>query len=456
MIDESTRNAIALKKFSLISPVINGQTKSNLAYYTEITSKPIEMPCYGMKNYAPKTLESWYCAYMKGGIDALKPSVRADKGGYRKIKLEIEDKIIEMKKLYPKAPDTVVYDMLIKTGAFTYDELSISTLYRFLKSLEKKGILNEEPSKEIKRFSHIYVNELWQTDLMYGPYITVGKKKMATYLLAYIDDASRLISHAQFYFAQNFEALRHSFKEAVLKRGIPELLYTDNGKIYRSQQFAYMCASIGCTVIHTKPFSPNEKGKIERFFGTVRRRFLTEHNPADFRSLEDLNDKFYKWLDEDYHRKPHSGLNGITPLDKFMEQSSRIKLMSNTSKLNEQFLLRINRKVIHDATFTINNILFETDVKFANSKVEIRYDPEWLVQPNTNVLIFLDDKKIGEAHQVNYADNAKMKRRGRPTATGEALDANAFVDTSAFINERNELKQTISFLDIMKGANDNV
>lgn len=456
MLDENTRSAIALKKFSLISPVINGQTKNNLAYYKEVTSKPIEMPYYGVKNYAPKTLESWYCAYMKGGMDALKPSVRADKGGYRKIKSEIENKIIEMKKLYPKAPDTVVYDMLIKNGVFTYDEVSIATLYRFLKSLEKKGVLNEDPSKEIKRFSHLYINELWQTDLMYGPYITVGKKKMATYLLAYIDDNSRLIAHAQFYFAQNFEALRHSFKEAVLKRGVPKLLYTDNGKIYRSQQFAYMCASIGCTVIHTKPFSPNEKGKIERFFGTVRRRFLSEYNPSGFRSLEDLNDKFYKWLDEDYHRKPHSGIDGMTPLDKFMEQASRINLMTNASKLNEQFLLRVNRKVIHDATFTINNILFETDVKFANSKVEIRYDPEWLAQPNTNVLIFLNDKKIGEAHQVNYTDNATMKRRGRPSTTGEAVDVNAILDTSACLSECNELKQTISFTDIMEGAENNV
>ncbi len=101
---------------------------------------------------------------------------------------------------------------------------------------------------------------------MYGPYITEGRKKKATYLFAYIDDASRLITHAQFYYTQNFDVLRHFFKEAVLRRGIPRLLYTDNGKIYRSQQFEYMCASLGCTLIHAQPFSPNEKGKIERFF----------------------------------------------------------------------------------------------------------------------------------------------------------------------------------------------
>ncbi|HEY5563787.1 MAG TPA: DDE-type integrase/transposase/recombinase [Clostridiaceae bacterium] len=318
MLDESIRNAIALKKFSLISPVINGQTKSNTAYYMEATANPIEMPHYGAKNYAPKTLESWYCIYMKNGMDGLKPSVRGDKGGSRKIDDEIPEKIVTMKVLYPKAPDTIVYDLLIKDGAFSCDRVSISTFYRFINSLAKKGILQEEDLKDSKRFSHVYINELWQTDLMYGPYITEGKKKHVAYLLAYIDDSSRLITHAEFYYAQNFESLRHSFREAVLKRGIPTLLYTDNGKIYRSQQFAYMCASLGCTLIHTKPFSPTEKGKIERFFSTVRKRFLSKYNPNSFKSLDNLNDEFSKWLEEDYHRKPHKGLNGVTPLNKFI------------------------------------------------------------------------------------------------------------------------------------------
>lgn len=451
MLDESTRSAIALKKFSLISPVINGQVKTHMAYYIETTANPIEMPYYGVKKYAPKTLESWYCDYMKGGMDALKPGVRGDKGGHRRIDAELGEKIIEKKKLYPKAPDTVIYEMLIKEGIITADQVSLTTLYRFVNSLTKKGNLKLEEEKEMKRFSHQYINELWQTDLMYGPYITEGRKNKATYLFAYIDDASRLISHAQFYYAQNFDVLRHSFKEAVLKRGVPRLLYTDNGKIYRSQQFEYMCASLSCTLIHAQPFSPNEKGKIERFFLTVRKRFLSEINQAEIKTIEDLNQRFFRWLEEDYQRKPHSSLNSLSPLDIFMSQVSRIRIISDPASIKEKFLLRINRTVAHDATFTINNILFETDQRFANSRVEIRYDPEWLNAANTPVLIYSDDKRIGEGRQVDFYGNAHMKRKGRPSGSA-APKENQQDKSVAEDNLPVDIpKQTISFSEMMGG-----
>lgn len=449
MLDENTRTAIALKKLSLLGPVINGQTKSNSAYYAEVTAKPIEMPYYGTRQYAPKTIESWYCDYMRGGIDALKPAIRGDKGGHRKIDMELGEKILEKKKQYPKAPDTIIYEELIKEGVIDANKVSITTIYRFLKSMHKRGTIKTDEEKDMKRFSHQYINELWQTDLMYGPYITEGRKKKGTYLFAYIDDASRLITHAQFYYAQNFDSLRHSLKEAVLRRGVPRLLYTDNGKIYRSQQFEYMCASLGCTLIHAQPFSPNEKGKIERFFLTVRKRFLSTINSSKLGSIEELNEKFHQWLETDYLRKPHSGLNNLTPLDIFISQISRVKLITDSALIKEKFLLRINRTVTHDATFTINNILYETDQKFACSRVEIRYDPEWLENSINPVLIYADDKKIGEAKQVNFHDNAHIKRKGRPAGHSAIAE---LTDKSNLVNESNLPEQTIKFTDIMGGV----
>lgn len=447
MLDEKARNAIALKRFSLISPVINGQVKSNSAYYAEISSSPIEMPHYGIKNYSPKTIESWYCDYLRGGLDELKPKVRGDKGNHRKIDIELGEKIIEKKKLYPKAPDTVIYEMLIKDGVITSSKISIATMYRFINSLNKKRIINNPEEKDIKRFSHQYINELWQTDTMYGPYITVGKQKRPTYLLAYIDDASRLITHAQFYYSQSFEALRYSFKEAVLKRGVPRLLYTDNGKIYRSQQLEYICADLGCTLIHAKPFSPNEKGKIERYFLTVRKRFLSGIDSTKLKSIDELNEKFFKWLDEDYHRKPHSSLNNLTPIDIFMSQLSRINLISDPKVVDEKFLYRVKRTISHDATFPINNLLFETNQSFAGMKVEVRYDLKWIEQYNTPVLIFENDKKIGEGRRINFYDNAHMRRKGRPSSSVAAKLPKLLTETEDLP------KQTIPFNQMMEGEN---
>jgi len=450
MLSDEVRNAIALKRFSLISPILNGQVNNRWEYYVQISSTPIEMPYYGIRKYAPKTIESWYCDYMRGGLDALKPGYRGDKGSYRKIDSELAEKILEVKKAYPKAPNTVIYDKLIENGIVKDGQISLTTLYRFLNSSSCKNIQETEEKKEIKRFAHQYINELWYGDVMYGPYIQEGRKKKPTYLMAYIDDASRLIAHGEFYYTQNFEALRHSFKEAVLKRGIPALLYTDNGKIYRSQQFEFMCANIGCSLIHSKPFVPTSRGKIERFFLTVRERFLSQLDMNEIKSLDALNLRFWKWLDEDYHKKPHSSLNGLTPLDFFMSQISRVKLCTDPAQLEEKFLLRIKRKVNHDGTFTINNILYETNIKFACQRVEIRYDPQWLDIPFMPVFIYHEDKKVGEAVQVNFHDNAHMKRRGRPKNSELIVDLQ---DNEVSVKPVNipETKQTISFKTIMKG-----
>lgn len=413
MLDETTRNGIALKRFSLISPVINRQVENHMAYYVEATKEPVEMPYYGIKRYSPKTLESWYCDYMKGGIDALKPSPRGDKGNFRRIDANLSKIILGLKLKYPKAPATVIYETLVKEQIIDTKEVSSSTVYRFLKNISVKKEVHNDDEIEMRRFSHMFPGELWQTDVMYGPYIKRSKKSEQTFLFAYIDDATRLITHGQFYFSQNFEILRNSFKDAVLKRGIPRLIYTDNGKIYRSQQFEWMCASLGCTLIHSKPFVPNGRGKIERFFNTVRTRFLSNLDISQIKSIEELNSRFFNWLNEDYQKKPHSGLNGLSPLDSFMLNISKVNLPDNLTSLKEKFYMRVKRKVNHDATLSIENMIYETDSSFSNLSVEIRYEPEWIGNCSYQLLIYKDDKKIGEARLVNFHDNSHRRRKGR-------------------------------------------
>jgi hypothetical protein len=192
----------------------------------------------------------------------------------------------------------------------------------------------------------------------------------------------------------------------VLRRGIPKMLYTDNGKIYRSTQLEYICASLGITLIHAEPFSPHKKGKIERFFHTVRMRFLSTIDPTSIKSIDELNIKFFNWLDEDYNRKEHSGI-GMSPLDFFMSQVSRINMFSDIDMLNECFLIKVNRKVNKDATLKVENILYETEEKFKNMHLEVRYDPKWLMT-NTPLLLYHEGKKVGEAYKVNFHENAKI------------------------------------------------
>lgn len=429
MLDEKTRMAVALRRFALISPILNGQVESIKEYCIRVAGEPIEIPHYGSKIYAPNTIRNWYAEYVSGGIDALKPKERSDIGQARVITPEMEDSIIAKVTDHPKAPATVIYDMLVEDGAFLPKDVSLPTVRRFI-NRNRRGLPAAETPPEMLRFAMEHANDLWQTDLMYGAYVTdEDGKKRQTYLLAYIDDATRLITSAGFFLTQDIRSLRDSFREAVLRRGIPKVLYTDNGKIYRSHAFAYLCAGIGVTLLHHAVRAASSKGKIERFFRTVRMRFMSRLTKEDTQSLATLNGKFAKWLEDDYQRKPHDGLGGRTPRDTFLAQSENIRTVTDLAAFNEKFMLRVNRTVKKDATISLDGALYETEMFFAGRRMEVRYDPD--PEGRTNVVfLYEDDEPAGTARLVRFTDNAKRKRKGAPITGTDAADG-AGTDTAA-------------------------
>lgn len=142
---------------------------------------------------------------------------------------------------------------------------------------------------------------------------------------------------------------------------------------------------------------------------------MSRIDPTKLKSLEELNTLYWQWLEEDYHRKVHTSL-GMSPLDFFMSQADRVKLIARPDMVDEYFMLKVNRKIKHDATLSLENILFEAPSHLANSRLQVRYDPEWLLDKQHPVLLYKDDQKLGEAYQVNFHDNAHAKRKsaGRP------------------------------------------
>jgi transposase InsO family protein len=448
MIDEKTRVGIALKRFSIISPIINGQVASISEYSREATKAPIEMPHYGCKNYAPKTIGQWYSDYIKGGIDALKPAPRSDRGTSRVLSPEMCESILNKLKEYPKAPATVIYDQLIEGHAFLKKDASIATVRRFIR--ENRIAAGEGTPKTQKlRFGMEHVNELWMTDIMYGPYVGT-KKKQATYLLAYIDDASRLITHAEFYLSQDMASLRNSFRDAVLRRGLPKVLYTDNGKIYRSQGFEYLCANIGVTLLHHAVGAAHQKGKVERFFHTVRLRFISILKSGDLESIDTLNEKFGAWLQNDYQKRPHEGLSGDTPLDFFLKQSEQITLVTDLAEFNQKLLLTVSRTVKPDATISFGKRLYETEMFLAGERLNVKYDPD-AKDGIDELFLYRGDKPVGVARLVNYVDNSRRKRSGPPKASGKP---SAIVDSGDGHNEPvgAHKTNTISYSDALGGG----
>ena len=437
--DEKQRQAVALKKFSIIGPVINKQVGSNIEYFRSVSAEPIEMPYIGMRKYSERTLQGWLNDYRRYGLDGLKAEQRSDKGKRRKITQETQEKIVDERKKMASMPITVFYEHLAAEGIIDPAEVSRPTIYRFVSDMNLMGAFKDESEeKEIRRFSHEHVGDLYQADVLYGPRIKVGGKSVQTYLHAILDDHSRYPMYSQFYDSQNFETLRHCFKEAVMRRGVPRLVYTDNARIYRSQQFEFICASLGCTLLHSQPFVPRGRGKVERFFRTVRMRFLGGLDESSIKSIEELNALYWKWLEEDYCRKSHGGLGGMTPHDVLISQLSNLKMIGDRGLVDEIFLYRVSRKIQHDATVQVGNVLYETDPALAGKRLEIRYEPEWIGNELKELGVYLDGKRVASARMVRFYDNAHAKRRfpgNRKKHTAEAAAPETTISFRALMKE---------------------
>lgn len=305
-------------------------------------------------------------------------------------------------------PVSVFYEHLIECGEIQKYEISYSTINRLLKKHKLVG-KSMVASPERKRFAHDEVNVLWQADLSHGPYVPIDGKKKKTFLIAYIDDCSRLVPFGQFFSSEKFDGLRIVTKEALLRRGKPKVIYADNGKIYRSETLQYACAQLGVTLAHTQPFDPRAKGKIERLFKTIQTRFypLLQSNPAN--SLEELNERFWRWLEEDYHRRVHASLDGKTPHELFHTQIDKISFLEDPTILDTIFLKREQRKVKADGTITLNKQLYEVPSRFIANSIDVRLD-------ELGVYIFEEGKKVAEAVPVSMKDNAHVKRVRSPFA----------------------------------------
>jgi len=226
---------------------------------------------------------------------------------------------------------------------------------------------------------------------------------MQACLYAVLDDASRLISHAEFYAEQGLHAFLDCLRQAVAARGIPVRLYVDNAKQFRSPQLARIAASIGMMVTHTPPYQPEGRGKIERFFRSVREQFLANLDPKRTLTLVELNDRLWAWLEQVYHVSEHSGL-GTTPLLRWQRDIERIRQLPPSSDLRRLFFYRLNRLARRDSTFLLRGYFYEAPSHLAGKTIEVRFDPLDLSQ----VEIYFQGQAQGLGRLVDAVVNAKL------------------------------------------------
>ena len=349
------------------------------------------------------TILSWVKAYKEGGsrIQALYPQGRCDNGTARRYDKDTCLSLIRLRKEMPTlSVPNFIKEVTARKLLPAEIELKTTTLYRFF---HQEGIMTQKPFPGVDRrkFESELPNDMWQCDVMHGPKLDIGgHRRRKTYLIAFIDDHSRLITHAEFYLAESLSCFIQAFEQALSIRGLPRKLYVDNGAAFRSKQLEFTCASLGIALIHAKPYTPQGKGKIERFFRTVRSQFLPCFKGD---SLYDINEAFDLWLREDYQQRQHSS-TGESPFKRFSSNMECIRCAPND--LPDHFRKTVRRRVNKDRSVTIDNRLFEAPVELIGKRVELLFHEN---KPEL-VEIRMAEKSFGNLQQIDLHVNCRVKR----------------------------------------------
>jgi putative transposase len=402
---EEEKQAIALFKYSLIAPLVAGSfmEASKAEYYRVTSGKEYTYPNGEKTRYTAGTLKKWYMDYMKQGLDALKPLTRSDLGRSRKLPAGAIDKIYEYRLQMPYITVKKIYSKLIEEGYLNKKDSSIDSVYRYMRS--NSELKNSIPVKECLSFEFEHAGDCWQADSSHGPTITVGRKKVTTWLISFQDDASRMIVHGEFFENDNANNVQLCFKKAIGKAGKPKRIYLDNGSSYANQQLDLICAELGIHLIHTKPYHPTSHGKIERSHRTMKDGWMNANDWNQWSSLKELNDSYQNFLATKYTNEMHSSL-GMSPKERYLKDMNQIKFVEK-EQLEAAFLNRTTRKVTATATVSIFNTEYEVPQEFIRKKIELRYDPF-----NTaRLYVYQDGKQVSEAIPVKKVENTQRKRQ---------------------------------------------
>ena len=354
--------------------------------------------------YAVRTLEDWWYAYRKGGFAALVPAPRSDRGQSRTLDAPTATWVLEQVSQNPTVPLKVLYAHWRQNQRLLP---SISVLYRYLRrqGLDRKSLRSGRlESGPTKAFEAPHVNDLWMVDFSPGPTLSGHGQSLSTQLCVLVDDHSRLIPFAAYYPHANTEAFHHALKEAILRRGLPRKLYTDQGKPFVHAHSHLVCAQLGVRLLHAKPYHSWSKGKCERLIQTIQQGFETtlRLEGQQAHSLEELNTKLAAWIQTVYHQRPHSA-TGQSPEARYQQAAPTLRQWDPREDIEPLFYLRLERTVRKDGTVRLDGELYEVPLSLRALKVQLRLDP-WR---RTRLEVWYQDKFMGLARKAPLHLNAE-------------------------------------------------
>ena len=412
--DKDHRHAVALFRYGVIAQLVRiepGTTEGLYARIGEQAARQYTIPGTTRTRVAPETIRHWIKRYRAGGFDALVPKPRADRGRPRKIPDDIAELLIAITEEHPKLAVRRVIEQA-KARAQIPEPLVLapSTVNRLL---TREGLMHPRDdapsSNDRRRFAFARAGQMWMSDVMHGPSVAVqGKGRRKAYLIAFIDDATRVIPYAAFATSENTGAFLPVFKQALLRRGLPERLYVDNGANFRSQHLALVCAKLGVALIHARPYQPQGKGKVERWFRTVRAQLIATLTPEDTASVQALNRRLWAYVEGEYHRAVHRSLDGDTPLERWARCADDVHFPEPGLDLDALFLFEATRRVQRDRTVSLNGVVYEVDAALVGEKVMVRFDPA--APPGRPIEVWHEQRRLPDATPLDAYANCFVKR----------------------------------------------
>ncbi len=403
------RNPSVYLKMRVIGAIEFAEGKTQREKIKKVSEMIFQDEEENSRQFTWRTIETWLMRYRKHGVSALEFQPRKDKGKTRKMTPEVLLEAIEQALPHfhsKKFNKRDIYRFCIEKGLIRHEKCAPTTFYRWIREYDLLSKDSEVTNKKRLAFSMQYANQLWQADTLFGPKIKTDNKYHQTKLIAFIDDCSRVVCHGEFFLEENVDNLIKALKSALYKRGIPEQLYVDNGSIYSSKEITLICARLGCILRKTPVRDAASKGKIERFFRTVRDQFLIRK--LDLSSLEKLNRQFIIWLEEKYNSVKHSSIS-MKPIDRFGLDLKRIRFLNPCDNNDYLFFTEETRKVKKDNTFSLFNTRYEAPRDVRTKKIQVRFDRF----KQDKVLVFYKGMHLGEAHPVDFIANALLKRRNK-------------------------------------------
>jgi len=401
---------MAYFRFALVAPVIQGNfpDASVAAYCRRITENPITRPDGTLFHYKPATLQRWVELYNAEGMEALMPRARSDKGSVRLLSDECILEIYRIKEKFPKLDAVQIHIRLVEDG-FIPASVSPRTIQRFIKT---KGLRTPAASgllKDRKAYEEPFFGAMWLADTCYFPYVPdANGKRQRTYLIALVDDHSRMVVGARLFFDDNAYNFQILLKDAVATYCIPDKIYVDSGPPYKNAQLSFICGSIGSVLIHAPIRDGAAKAKVERWFGVLKGRWLNGLDISQIRSLDEFNRELAEAVRK--HNLTVNSSTGQTPMDRFLATRGRTRIPESEEWLREAFMNRVVRKVKNDSTLSIQNIQFDAPMQYIRQTVEVRFLPDrlseaYIFDNGTHFPLKLTDKQA----------NSRAKRENWPT-----------------------------------------